>query len=250
MPRIARKNYNTSFFHIMVQGIRKEYVFNEKEDMKMYCSLIYNKMKKCKVKIIAYCIMNNHAHLLVYTDKIENLSKYMQVINTTYAMYYNKKHKKTGYVFKNRYKSEPIYNEQHLNNCIKYIHNNPVKANICSSPTKYKFSSCNEYKTGRGKIINRSKEIFPEIKVIYDINTRESKHSFIDYEEDKEFSDKLQVIEEYLSENKIGIEEIKLNKKYLKDVVMRLREECNLTHQEIADEIGITRVKVTRIINE
>ena len=51
-------------------------------------------MKKHKVKIISYCIMNNHTHILVYVDKIESLSKFMKGINTTYAMYYNKKYKK------------------------------------------------------------------------------------------------------------------------------------------------------------
>ena len=69
------------------------------------------------------------------------------------------------------------------------------------------------------------------------------------YEEEKEFLDKVQVIEEYLRKNKIGRTQIKLNKKYLKEVVIKLKEECNLTHQEIADEVGINRVKVTRIIN-
>lgn len=252
MPRIARKYYNTSFFHIMVQGIRKEYIFNENEDLEFYSRLIYKYMKKCNVKIIAYCIMNNHAHLLTYVDKTENLSKCMQCINTTYAMYYNKKYKKDGYVFRNRYKSEPIFSEQHLNNCINYIHNNPVEARICDNPAEYIFSSYNEYKTGIGKIINSSKFIFPEINIIYDIDTneKEGRYGFIDYQEDRTFLDKMQVIEEYMRKNNIKKEEIKLNKKYLKEIVIKLKEECNLTHQEIANEMGINRVKVTRIISE
>ena len=98
MPRIARRDYNTSFFHVMVQGIRKEFVFNDKEDMECYLGLIYVYMKKHKVKIISYCMMNNHMHLLAYVDKIESLSKFMKGINTTYAMHYNKKYKKDGYV--------------------------------------------------------------------------------------------------------------------------------------------------------
>ena len=123
MPRIARRDYNTSFFHVMVQGIRKEYVFTEREDIELYIRLIYTYMKKYSVKIIAYCVMNNHAHLLTYVEEIEELSKFMKCINTTYAMYYNKKYKKTGYVFRNRYRAEPIFNQEHLVNCINYIHN-------------------------------------------------------------------------------------------------------------------------------
>lgn len=252
MPRIARKYYNTSFFHVMVQGIRKEYIFNEQKDIEFYFDLIYTYMKKCNVKIIAYCIMNNHAHLLIYIDKIENLSKFMQCINTTYAMYYNKKYKRAGYVFRNRYRTESIFNEIHLNNCINYIHNNPVSAKICKVPEEYKYSSFNEYKTGKGKIIEMGKSIFPEINIVYNVNINDigSNYGFIDYQEEKEVLDKVQVIKEYIKKKNIRKEDIKLNKGYLKELAIELREKCNLTHQEIADEIGISRVKVTRIINE
>ena len=75
MPRIAMRDYNTSFFHIMVQGIRKEYIFNENNDINTYLKLIYKYIQKYNVKIIAYCIMNNHAHLLIYVEEIKELSE-------------------------------------------------------------------------------------------------------------------------------------------------------------------------------
>lgn len=251
MPRKAIRDYNTSFFHVMVQGIRKEYIFNEKEDIELYIRLIYTNMKKCSVKIIAYCVINNHAHLLTYTDDIEKLSKFMKCINTTYAMYYNKKYKKTGYVFRNRYRAEPIFNQRHLINCINYIHNNPVVANICNTPEGYHFSSANEYRTERG-IIKESKNIFPEINILYDKQIDEPKRNyrFIDYYEEREYLDKIYIIEKCLKEKGIEKENINANKKYLEEIIVKLRKECNLTHQEIANELGISRVKVTRIINK
>ena len=251
MPRIARRDYNTSFFHVMVQGIRKEFVFNDKEDMECYLELIYIYMKKYKVKIISYCMMNNHMHLLVYVDKIESLSKFMKGINTKYAMHYNKRYKKDGYVFRNRYKSEPIFNVIHLNNCINYIHNNPVAAGICKTQGEFEYSSYNEYKTNKGKIIKTSRNIFPEIEILYkeQVEDIERKYSFIDYEEEKEYKDKQEVISKYIKENKIRKEEIKNNKEKLKEIIIKLREECKITHQEIAEEMGIERTRVTKIIN-
>ena len=250
MPRKAIRDYNTSFFHVMVQGIRKEYIFNEKEDMRIYSGLICTYMRKCSVKIIAYCVMNNHAHLLTYIDEIEKLSKFMKCINTTYAMYYNKKYKKTGYVFRNRYRAEPIFNQRHLINCINYIHNNPVVAKICNTPEEYHFSSANEYRTERG-IIKESKNIFPEINTLYNkkINETKRNYKFVDYYEEKEYLDKIHVIEKYIKEKGIDKENLKENKKYLEEIIVKLRKECNLTHQEIANELGISRVKVTRTIN-
>lgn len=251
MPRIAIKDYNTSFFHIMVQGIRREYIFNEQTDIETYSRLIYKYMKKFNVKIIAYCIMNNHSHLLVYIDKIQNLSQFMKCVNTTYAMYYNKKYKKTGYVFRNRYKAEPIFDELYLNNCISYIHNNPLEAGICLSPEQYKFSSYREYTTNSGKIIKESKNIFPEINALFinNINNLNNNCHFIDYQEDKEFLDKEIVMKKFLKENSLKKDDIKNNIKYLKQIILKLKTECNLTHQEIANEFNISRIRVTRIIN-
>ena len=74
--------------------------------------------------------MNNHAHFLIYTQDLEDFSKFMHRVNLIYAQKYNKEKNRCGVLFRNRYESEPIYNEKYLINCIKYIHDNPVKAGI------------------------------------------------------------------------------------------------------------------------
>ena len=99
MPRIAKREYDTSFFHIMVQGIRKEYIFEDIKDKEKYINMLYKKLEKNNIKIIAYCIMSNHAHMLIYVENIKELSEYMRAVNTAYALYYNKKYRKAGYVF-------------------------------------------------------------------------------------------------------------------------------------------------------
>ena len=112
MPRIGRKNLNTSFFHIIVQGLNKEYIFKNIRYIKEYRKLILNNISKYDVKIIAYCIMNNHAHILLYTERTEEMAGYMKSINTIYARYYNKSENRVGFFFLNRYKKEPIYKEK------------------------------------------------------------------------------------------------------------------------------------------
>lgn len=146
MPRLPRNNIKTSYFHVMVQGIDKEYIFNRKIDIKYYISILYELKDELNIKIIAYCIMNNHAHLLIHTNDVSNLTKYMHKTNTKYAIYYNKIHDRVGYVFRNRFKSEGIYSERQLYNCISYIYNNPVKAKICRTPEEYPYSNSKYYK--------------------------------------------------------------------------------------------------------
>lgn len=100
MPRTPRSYIKTSYFHIMTQGLNKSFIFDESQDIKFYIKQMYKSSKNYEVKIVAYCIMNNHAHILLKVADINNLSKYMQSINTRYGKYYNKKYKRVGYVFR------------------------------------------------------------------------------------------------------------------------------------------------------
>lgn len=82
MPRYPRNYLDTSFFHVMSQGINKSYIFEDEIDIKFYIKNMYEIKDKYSVKIIAYCIMNNHTHVLIETKTTENLSKYMHCLNT------------------------------------------------------------------------------------------------------------------------------------------------------------------------
>ena len=144
MPRFPRTYIKTIFFHIITQGINKSYIFERSEDIKFYLRMMKKLSKEQEVKILAYCVMNNHTHMLVKTNQTEKMSKFMQRLNTTYGIYYNQKYNRVGYVFRNRYKSEGIYNEKHLYNCVRYIYNNPVKAGICSQAKEYQYSNYKE----------------------------------------------------------------------------------------------------------
>ena len=86
MPRFPRNYIKTTAFHVITQGINKSYIFENPEDIKYYIKVMYKLNEQCKIKIFAYCIMNNHAHILIETDKIDNLSKYMQRLNTIYYL--------------------------------------------------------------------------------------------------------------------------------------------------------------------
>lgn len=161
IPRVARKNLDTPFLHVMVQGVNKEYIFYKNEYIEKYLNIIEENKEKYNFTVIAYCIMNNHAHFLVYTEDINDFGKFMHKINLLYVQMYNKEENRCGVLFRNRYRTEPIYDIKYLINCIKYIHNNPVKAKIVSKCEEYEYSSYNDYINNNG--ITKSKimkEIF------------------------------------------------------------------------------------------
>ena len=198
MPRFPRNYIKTTAFHVIEQ---------------------------CKIKIVAYCIMNNHAHILIETDKINDLSKYMQRLNTIYAKYYNKKYSRVGYVFRDRYKSEGIYSEEHLYNCIKYIYDNPVKAGICKRPEEYLYSN---YR----RIDKQLKE----------------KYVFMDIDEDKAECEN--VIEEFLIKNNIILDDLKKDKNKLKELIIILKTEYNISLRKISEKLRMGRETIRKIYLE
>lgn len=226
MPRFPRSYIKTSFFHVITQGINKQYIFDQSEDIKYYIKIMYELLKEHNIEIIAYCIMNNHVHILIKTEIVKELSKYMQCLNTRYAKYYNKKYNRVGYVFRDRYKSEGIYSEEHLYNCIQYIYNNPVKAGICLKAEEYPYSN---YKKITG-------------------NTTDD-YSFIDIEKDTEKMCK-EALEEFLQDNNINLLELKNDKTKLKKLVILLKDKYNVSFRKISKEINISREKLRRIYND
>jgi len=117
MPRIARKDSQSNFHHIIVQGLNKECIFKKEEDMKKYREIIIEKLNNSDITILAYCIMSNHTHFLIYSDKYKNISRFMQRVNTSYSRWYNKENNRVGFVFRNRFYSQDILNENQLYNC-------------------------------------------------------------------------------------------------------------------------------------
>ena len=226
MPRFPRNHIKTKFFHVITQGINKQYIFNIETDIKYYIKIMYELQKEYNLKINAYCIMNNHAHILIETKYVEELSKYMQRLNMRYAMYYNKKYSRVGYVFRNRYKSEGIYNEKHLYSCIHYIYNNPVKAGICKKPEDYPYSN------------------YKEIK--YD---KIDEYVFMDVEEDSEMLCK-KIVKDFLCENNIELDELKKDEIKLKKLVNILKNKFNISLRKISKEIKINREKLGNLYNK
>ncbi len=257
MPRNARKNIYSNFFHIMIQGINKEYIFQKEKEIKTYLKFLTEKSKDKNLQIIAYCIMNNHAHFLIYTEEINEISKLMSQVNTQYAIYYNKLNNRSGYVFRNRYKAEEILTQTHLISCINYIHNNPVKAKMCNKKSEYKYSSYNEYKKeGNLLNINAISEILEKnsinIKDLIGETYENELYKFIEYKEsvDKEKT-KRTILKKFCNENNIkDVKDITKDKKHLKEISTIMYIEYNFTQKEIAEMLGVNRLKIHRILNE
>lgn len=144
MARAAREKSKSGIYHIMIRGINKQSILEDQEDNRKFLEIL----KQCKglseYKIYAYCLMGNHIHLLLKEGK-ESLEQIFKRIGARYVYYYNWKYKRTGHLFQDRFKSEPIEKESYLLAVLRYIHNNPVKAGLSQSVDTYQWSSYHEY---------------------------------------------------------------------------------------------------------
>ena len=132
-------------YHVMTRGNEQKDIFRDDEDKSVLIHILKQKKLNSSASISAICIMSNHMHLLGKFDPLSDLSKYMSKINTSYASYFNKKYIRVGHVFQGRFKSETIKNEHHFLACLRYIHNNPVKAAITQKPGDYPWCSYSHY---------------------------------------------------------------------------------------------------------
>jgi len=100
--------------------------------------LLQKYKKRYKFSLYGYCLMPNHIHLILES---EQLTKFMQGVNLSYAIYFNRKYKKVGHLWQDRFKSMIVNKDQYLIDCISYIEQNPLRAKIVDVLTDYQWGS-------------------------------------------------------------------------------------------------------------
>ena len=143
MTRTQRAISSSDIYHVIDRGAGRRLLFEDDADRLFFL----DKLRECKDKndadILAWCLMSNHAHLLVKCST-DNLVSMMRSLNTSFGRYYNGRHAHVGPVFQDRYKSFPVESEAYLMETVRYIHLNPQSAGI-GRCEEYKWSSYKSY---------------------------------------------------------------------------------------------------------
>ncbi len=139
MPRRLRVEV-CGYHHIYNRGVAKSDIFLNNSDKEKFLEILSETSKEYKFNIHSFCLMDNHYHLLLENQK-ENLSDGMRQINSKYASYFNKKYRRVGHLWQDRFKSWYVLNEAYLFTLFKYIEQNPVKANMTKKIGEYRYSA-------------------------------------------------------------------------------------------------------------
>ena len=142
--RRARFTFKGAFHHVMNRGHNGSIIFPHDEDKEYFLFILKKKANLLKIRILAYCIMDNHYHIILQNSS-GRLSDFMKQVNSIYATYYRRKYGGQGYVFQNRFKSTLIQQDKYLFKAILYTLLNPVRAKIVKGIFEYRWTSANEY---------------------------------------------------------------------------------------------------------
>jgi putative transposase len=148
MPRIARIIAPGYPHHITQRGNNRAMVFFDDEDRQTYLKLLAGYARKHALQILAYCLMDNHVHLLAVPETETALARGIGLTNQVYTQYLNRKLNQSGRVWQNRFFSCVVENEQYLWAVARYIERNPLKVGLAKSAEGYRWSSAKSHLTG------------------------------------------------------------------------------------------------------
>ncbi|AKA70859.1 transposase [Clostridium scatologenes] len=146
MPRKKHEWYIDSKLHVVARGNHRNDIFKDETDYELYLNYIKEAMEyyENKYYIIAYVLMTNHVHLIIKTKDLD-ISNFIKRVHSRYAWNFNKKYKYIGHLFQDRYRSELIEDDKYMLEASRYLHLNPVKANMVEKPEDYRWSSYSMY---------------------------------------------------------------------------------------------------------
>ena len=147
MARPLRIEYPGAVYHITSRGNEKKPVFKDDEDRETFLRILTQVNKRYHWLCHAYCLMDNHYHLLVETPD-GSLSLGMRQLNGVYTQAFNKRRNRTGHLFQGRYKAILIQKDSHLLEVCRYVVLNPIRAGMVEKPEDWKWSS---YRATAGK---------------------------------------------------------------------------------------------------
>lgn len=140
MSRPARIEFPNALYHVTARGDRREDIFEDDQDRRTFLSILEQVVTQYNWVCHAWCLMDNHYHLLVETPD-SNLSKGMRQLNGVYTQANNRRHQRVGHIFQGRFKAILVDSDAYLLELARYVVLNPVRAGLVEKPADWTWSS-------------------------------------------------------------------------------------------------------------
>lgn len=238
MGRTARKISESGYYHIVMRGINRQVIFHDDQDKQVFL----NRLKLCKQEVdydlIAYCLMSNHIHLLI-KEKDTKIGEIFRKVLSSYVMWYNRKYERVGHLFQDRFKSEPIEDDNYMIACARYILQNPVKAKLCDGIFDFNWSSARVLVGEHSNIVNKT-----ILHAILDTNlvpfmSAENDDKFLEWEVSARMSDEKigNLISDILTAD--NLTDLMLAPKDKREEVIKILVDKNISYRDISKHTGV-----------
>lgn len=244
MPRNCRENQKsyTGVYHVILRSINQQEIFYDNADRRKFLKCLRETKEKYHYDLYAYVLMHNHVHLVIM-DKEDKLSKIIQSLAISYALYFNKRYNRIGHVFYNRFKSKYVEDLPYLLSVIRYIHFNPEKARVCKY-SKFYWSSYHDY-FQYSKLVEADK-----VLKMAEMSKKDFENFHVEYEKIKGYEKDEFEIENVKLSDEQAVEEIK-KLFHIENIVSIQNEKAEKRDAMIAKivlEIKIEKRQLARIL--
>ena len=144
MPRKPRLFYPGAFYHVMLRGNARQDIFCGDRAYHQFEQFLAEGLEQHRRRLHAYCWMGNHVHMLLQCSDVP-ISEMMRVLSQRYTYWFNRQHDRVGHLFQGRYKALVVDTDGYLLELIRYIHLNPVRAELVEQIDDYPWSSHHAY---------------------------------------------------------------------------------------------------------
>ena len=142
-------------FHVLNRGVRRLRLFDNEQDYSAFCRVFREAQARIPMRCLAYCLMPNHFHLVLWPRTDDELSRFMRWLTTTHSMRWHawRETTGTGHVYQGRFKAFPVSDDTHFLRLCRYVERNPVRAGLVARAEQWRWSSLAQRAGGESPII-------------------------------------------------------------------------------------------------
>jgi putative transposase len=152
MPRGARATQGGYCYHVRNRGNARRTVFHKEGDLEAFVKLLGQAQERVDVRLLAYCLMPNHFHLVVWPRQDGDLSDYMMWLLTAHVRRYHQHYRSCGHVWQGRFRAFAIQEDDQLLSVLRYIERNPVRAGLVQRAEDWRWSSASRVAVGMPRL--------------------------------------------------------------------------------------------------
>jgi putative transposase len=148
VPRGARVVAVGAPHHVTQRGNNRQKIFVHDSDRRLYMALLAEQARRNQLRILGYCLMPNHVHLIALPERSDSLAQALGRAHNLYSRWFNARHHRSGHLWQNRFYSTPL-DRRHLSTALRYVDLNPLRARLVERAVEYRWSSARAHALGQ-----------------------------------------------------------------------------------------------------